>query len=118
MSDRLIHISRQGTQYGPYPESKIKDLLANGQILPTDLAWFEGADNWQPIENIFMVDTGNEIFDKEGNFRKEIVPTLVGQLIQESFVTGILYINLTTDKGQNGNLSLDVNQLHGFCLFY
>ena len=61
-----------------------------------------------------MVDTGNEIFDKEGNFRKEIVPTLVGQLIQESFVTGILYINLTTDKGQDGNVSLDVNQLHGY----
>jgi len=60
MSDRPIHISRQGAQYGPYPESRIKDLLANGQILPTDLAWFEGADNWQPIENIFMVDTGNE----------------------------------------------------------
>lgn len=60
MSDRPIHISRQGTQYGPYPESKIKDLLANGQILPTDLAWFEGADNWQPVESIFKVDTGNE----------------------------------------------------------
>lgn len=60
MSDRLIHMSRQGTQFGPYPESKIKDLLANGQILPTDLAWYEGADNWQPIENIFKVDTGNE----------------------------------------------------------
>ena len=61
-----------------------------------------------------MVDDGNEIFDQQGNFKKEIVPTLVGQLIQESFVTGILYINLTTDNGQNGELQMEVNDLHGY----
>lgn len=61
-----------------------------------------------------MVDDGNEIFDQQGNFKKEIVPTLVGQLIQESFVTGILYINLTTDNGQNGELPMEVNDLHGY----
>ena len=61
-----------------------------------------------------MVEAGNEIFDEEGNFKKEIIPTLVGQLIQESFVTGILYINLTTDNGQSGEISPEVNQLHGF----
>lgn len=61
-----------------------------------------------------MVEAGNEIFDEEGNFKKDIVPTLVGQLIQESFVTGILYINLTTDNGQNGELPLELNKLHGY----
>ena len=61
-----------------------------------------------------MVDDGNEIFDQQGNFKKEIVPTLVGQLIQESFVTGILYINLTTDNGQNGEIPMEVNDLHGY----
>ena len=44
-----------------------------------------------------MLNTGNKIFDDEGKFKKDIIPTLVGQLIQESFVTGILYINLTTE---------------------
>ena len=61
-----------------------------------------------------MVEAGNEIFDEQGNFKKEIIPTLVGQLIQESFVTGILYINLTTDNGQSGEIYPEVNQLHGF----
>ena len=60
-----------------------------------------------------MVEAGNEIFDEQGNFKKEIIATLVGQLIQESFVTGILYINLTTDNGQSGETAR-VNQLHGF----
>ena len=61
-----------------------------------------------------MVDTGNEIFDSEGRFKKDIVKTLVGQLIQESFVTGILYINLTTDNGQSGEMRSDINELHGY----
>ncbi|MAH26547.1 MAG: hypothetical protein CMI19_06290 [Opitutae bacterium] len=61
-----------------------------------------------------MVDTGNEIFDSEGRFKKDIVKTLVGQLIQESFVTGILYINLTTDNGQSGEIQPDINELHGY----
>lgn len=61
-----------------------------------------------------MVDTGNEIFDKEGRFKKEIVRTLEGQLIQESFVTGILYINLTTDNSQDGELPAETNELYGY----
>ena len=61
-----------------------------------------------------MVDTGNEIFDSEGRFKKDIVKTLVGQLIQESFVTGILYINLTTDNGQSGEIQSEINELYGF----
>ena len=61
-----------------------------------------------------MVDTGNEIFDSEGRFKKDIVKTLVGQLIQESFVTGILYINLTTDNGQSGEIQSEIKELHGY----
>jgi len=61
------------------------------------------------------VAVGNEIFDNEGAFKSEILPYLVGQLVQESFVTGILYINLTTEFDR-----IDVNEslhtLYGFPL--
>ena len=60
------------------------------------------------------VDTGNKIFDSDGKFKKNILRTLVGQLIQESFVTGILYINLTTDNGQSGKVQTEMNQLYGY----
>ena len=60
------------------------------------------------------VDTGNKIFDSDGKFKKDILRTLVGQLIQESFVTGILYINLTTDNGQSGEVQTEMNQLYGY----
>ena len=45
-----------------------------------------------------MVEQKNEIFDEDGKFKKELIPRLMGQLIQESFVTGILYVNLTTEN--------------------
>jgi paraquat-inducible protein B len=45
-----------------------------------------------------MILEGSEVFDDEGNFKKEVLPRLIGQLVQESFVTGILYINLNVEK--------------------
>jgi paraquat-inducible protein B len=56
-----------------------------------------------------MIEQKNAIFDKSGKFKKEIIPRLMGQLIQESFVTGILYVNLTTEN-EPGNS----NPLYGF----
>ena len=52
MSERQIHITRQGAQYGPYPESSVKNMLAEGQLLSTDLAWYEGAESWQPLQEL------------------------------------------------------------------
>ncbi len=59
-----------------------------------------------------MVEQKNEIFDADGKFKKEIVPRLMGQLIQESFVTGILYVNLTT-VDEPGDDPENPNLLHG-----
>ena len=59
-----------------------------------------------------MVEIGNEIFEANGDFKKSIIPRLVGQLSQESFVTGILYINLSTISTEFAQQ--DVRTLHGF----
>jgi len=59
-----------------------------------------------------MVEQKNEIFDEDGKFKKNIVPRLMGQLIQESFVTGILYVNLTT-VDEPGDDPENPNVLHG-----
>ena len=42
-----------------------------------------------------MVDEENEFFDSEGYFKQESVSMLKGQLVQENYITGILYINIT-----------------------
>ena len=56
-----------------------------------------------------MVEGGNDLFDDEGFFKEEVLSRLEAKLIQESFVTGILYINLTT-----GNEVNEKKELYGF----
>jgi hypothetical protein len=47
-----IFIGRLGEQYGPYPKQMIKIMLEDGTLLPTDLAWHEGADDWKPLNEV------------------------------------------------------------------
>ena len=61
------------------------------------------------------VEVGNEVFNKDGSFKSDILPFLVGQLVQESFVTGILYINLVTDFDYLDN-NASQQQLYGYPL--
>ncbi|MBT5321326.1 MAG: DUF4339 domain-containing protein, partial [Verrucomicrobiales bacterium] len=44
----MIHISRDGEQFGPYSPEQVQEYLAAGQLLPTDLVWYEGAADWVP----------------------------------------------------------------------
>lgn len=48
----MIHISRDGQQFGPYSLEQVQEYLASGQLLPTDLAWYEGAADWVPVTGI------------------------------------------------------------------
>jgi paraquat-inducible protein B len=59
------------------------------------------------------VTVGNEVFDEDGSFKTEVLPSLVGQLVQESFVTGILYVNLSTDFEHSEN-NQTLHHLHGY----
>ncbi len=56
-----------------------------------------------------MVEGENQLFNSDGSLKKEVVSRLQAKLIQESFVTGILYINLTT--GINVN---EIKNLYGY----
>ena len=52
MSERKIQILREGQLYGPYPEGSARDMLAAGQLLAEDLAWYEGAAEWKPLTQV------------------------------------------------------------------
>ena len=56
-----------------------------------------------------MVDEKNELFDNDAFLKKEVVSRLQAKLIQESFVTGILYINLTTGHDES-----EIKELYGY----
>ena len=47
-----IHITRKGEKHGPYPEATARQFLEEGKLLPTDMAWHAGADDWKPLSEV------------------------------------------------------------------
>ena len=47
-----IHVNRGGEKFGPYGIEEVKSYLANGTLLPTDLAWQDGMTDWVPINQL------------------------------------------------------------------
>ena len=45
----MIYIARDGAQHGPYPIAQINAMLAEGQLRPADLAWWQGCAEWVPV---------------------------------------------------------------------
>jgi hypothetical protein len=50
-----IFIHRDGQQYGPYPIERVPGYMASGDLLPSDLAWHEGAADWAPLAKVVEV---------------------------------------------------------------
>ena len=48
----MIHILRDGQQFGPYSLEEINAFLADGSLLPSDRAWYEGAPEWIPLTEV------------------------------------------------------------------
>ena len=48
----MIHVSRDGEQFGPYTLEDANAYLAQGLLLPTDQAWYEGAPDWMPLPQV------------------------------------------------------------------
>lgn len=45
----MIHIGRESTNLGTFSEEDVRQGLASGRFLRTDLGWKEGMANWQPL---------------------------------------------------------------------
>ena len=44
-----IYLARNNEQAGPYSLEQVNEMLANNQVILTDLAWHEGMKEWKPI---------------------------------------------------------------------
>lgn len=40
------NLSRDGETYGPYTSEELREMAVDGNIVPTDLVWKEGLDDW------------------------------------------------------------------------
>jgi hypothetical protein len=50
-----IHVARNGQRLGQYSVEEVNRKLTDGTLLPTDLAWHEGASGWAPLASIAVV---------------------------------------------------------------
>jgi len=53
-----VHLERSGQQFGPYSIEEINAYLSSGQVLPTDMAWYDGAPGWVPLTQVPGVGAG------------------------------------------------------------
>lgn len=49
---KQYYVSKSGTQQGPIPLSRLKQIVASGELSGSDLCWAEGMTSWQPIHTI------------------------------------------------------------------
>lgn len=45
----LVHVSRDGQQFGPYKMSDVRGYLMTGDLRPDDLAWHDGLSEWMTL---------------------------------------------------------------------
>lgn len=46
------YLGRDGQQFGPVNDAEFRRLFEARQLLPTDLVWREGFDEWQPVATL------------------------------------------------------------------
>jgi len=47
-----IYINRDGQQFGPFSLDQVNQGLVEGQLLPNDFAFYEGLQQWTPLDQI------------------------------------------------------------------
>ena len=48
----MVYVLKEGAPAGPYPKTQLPHLVQNGILLPTDLAWEEGMNDWAPLATL------------------------------------------------------------------
>lgn len=48
----MIHVNRSGQNLGIFDEARVREGLATGEFIGTDLAWQEGMPSWRPLSEL------------------------------------------------------------------
>ena len=57
MDGQVYHLQRNGQQFGPYSFADLQANVAQGTVLPTDLAWTEGMAEWITVDQVLASQT-------------------------------------------------------------
>ena len=47
-----FYFRKNGQTVGPFSVFRVRDMLEKNDLLPVDIGWHEGMDEWLPLENI------------------------------------------------------------------
>jgi hypothetical protein len=53
----MIHVSRSGATLGVFEEARVREGLATGEFIGTDLGWTEGMSTWRPLAELESFQT-------------------------------------------------------------
>jgi len=84
-----VHIDRNGERYGPYSIEDINAYLANGTLLPTDLAWQDGMTDWLPVSQISGVGDPGMPAGAPSPHTHDIVPQPAATVGKKKLLIGI-----------------------------
>lgn len=48
----MVHVSRDGQQFGPYKYSDLQGYLMTGELHPNDMAWHDGLSDWITLRSL------------------------------------------------------------------
>lgn len=69
-----IFLARNNVQAGPYTLEQLNQMLADGQVLLTDLMWHQGMDNWKTVNEMtsgqFFYQAIDSLADSEAALQK------------------------------------------------
>ena len=103
-----INISKNNQQLGPFDEQTVLQMLQNGQLSPNDLAFRQGATNWQPLRVLFPNAT-QQFNPPPFQFNNQIQPPPV----KSGSRNGLLFLLL----GLGGFFLIGIIGLFGFVIF-
>ena len=111
MSEQYL-IAREGEQSGPYTLDQIRQMQADGQLLPSDIAWTDGQEDWLPISQIVVVAAPPPQVSTAPKAKRGVVGWIVRAIVLVIFVASIvLLIFDVRAKGQRQKVFETINDM-------
>jgi len=76
METQWYYTINQSEKQGPVPESRVQEMMAHGEVKPTDRVWKEGMSDWAPISNVDVFQSAPLIADATAVTEVDSSPTM------------------------------------------